>query len=128
MFRKITSVLVVQDIEPVLPFWEAIGFRKTVEVPHGNRLGFVILEGDGVQLMYQTIDSVRDDEKGVLDGPRPIEAGALFIEVEDVDALSKRIPPGTGVIVQRRTTFYGATETIVRDPAGNVVTFAQMQK
>ena len=28
-------------------------------------------------------------------------------------------------VVPRRTTFYGADELIVKEPAGNVVTFAQ---
>ncbi|HUP61024.1 MAG TPA: hypothetical protein VNA69_11450 [Thermoanaerobaculia bacterium] len=40
---KITPVLIVPAIEPVLPLWESIGFTRTAEVPHGDRLGFVIL-------------------------------------------------------------------------------------
>ena len=126
MFKKITPVLVVHAIEPILPFWKSLGFEVTVEVPQGDALGFVILSADGVELMYQTVDSIREDEKSVLAG-RPIEASALFVEVADVEAVASRIPPGTDVLVARRKTFYGATETIVRDPAGNVVTLAQMQ-
>lgn len=126
MFKKLTPVLVVDTIEPVLGFWTALGFKATVEVPDGDRLGFVILESGGVQVMYQTVDSVRADEKLVLEGPRPLGATALFLEVADLDAVVRRLSAGTDVVTERRTTFYGATETIVRDPAGNVVTFAQM--
>ena len=126
MFKKLTPVLVVEAIEPLLPFWSAVGFQKTVEVPHGDRLGFVILNADSVELMYQTTDSVRADEAGVLEGPRQLGAGAVFIEVDNLDEVAKRIPRGTDIIVQRRKTFYGSTEMIVRDPAGNAVTFAQM--
>jgi hypothetical protein len=32
---------------------------------------------------------------------------------------------GVEPVIPRRTTFYGADELIVREPAGNVVTFAQ---
>jgi hypothetical protein len=33
---------------------------------------------------------------------------------------------GTDIVNARRQTFYGSTETIFRDGAGNVVTLAQM--
>ena len=47
--KKLTPVLFVEKIEPVLPFWmQHLGFIKTVEVPDGDRLGFVILQQGGV--------------------------------------------------------------------------------
>ena len=106
---KITPVLVVPSIEPVLPLWEA--------------LGFVILDREGVEVMYQTEESVRADEPRVLE--RGAGPGMLFIQVENLDATVARLPPGTDVFVERRTTFYGATETFLRDAAGNVIVFAQ---
>jgi hypothetical protein len=43
--KRITPVLFVKEIEPVLPFWvERLGFTKTIEVPHGNKIGFVALQ------------------------------------------------------------------------------------
>jgi len=40
--KRITAVLLVKEIEPVIPFWvDRLGFTKTIEVPDGNRLGFV---------------------------------------------------------------------------------------
>ena len=57
--NRLTPVLMVEAIEPCLPFWvDRLGFSKTVEVPHGDRLGFAILVRDGVELMYQTRASV----------------------------------------------------------------------
>lgn len=41
-----------------------------------------------------------------------------------VDAIERTIPDAERVI-SGRTTFYGADELIVREPCGNVVTFAQ---
>ena len=52
MINKVTPVLVVDAIEPVLPLWDALGFARTAEVPHGAGLGFVILSADGVEVMY----------------------------------------------------------------------------
>ena len=60
---KITAVLIVEEIEKSLEFWvDRMGFTKTVEVPEGDRVGFVILVRDGAELMMQTLASVRKDE------------------------------------------------------------------
>lgn len=125
---KITPVLIVPEIEPVLPLWEALGFTRTAEVPHGERLGFVILAGDGAEVMYQTIDSVRADEPKSLEGPRPLAASGLFVEVANLAETVARLPAGTDVFVARRETPYGATETILRDAAGNVIVLAEFAR
>jgi hypothetical protein len=125
MIKKITPIFIVDRIEPLLPLWDALGFARTAEVPHEDALGFVILARDGVELMYQTFDSVRGDEVKVLDGSRAIGASAVFIEVDDLDALKAQLPGSTDIIAESRQTFYGSTETIIRDGAGNVITFAQ---
>ena len=122
---KITPVLIVDAIEPLLPLWEAIGFNRTAEVPHGDRLGFVILAAEGAEVMYQSVESVRADEPRALEGRG---ASALFVEVADLDALAAKLPKGTNIIVPRRTTPYGATETFIRDAAGNTIIFAQFAK
>jgi hypothetical protein len=124
---KITPVLVVPSIEPVLPLWDALGFARITEVPHGDKLGFVILARDGAEVMYQTIDSVRADEPKALEGAGAPRA-SLFIEVPNLDEVVARLPAGTDIFVERRTTPYGATETFIRDAAGNVVAFAQFAK
>lgn len=123
MMKKLTPVLIVDAIEPVLPFWTALGFQKTAEVPEGDRLGFVILASDAVELMYQSRASVEHDEPRVLQSP--IGASGVFIEVDDLDAVTAKFPADTDVIVARRTTPYGSTEAIVRDAAGNPIVFAQ---
>jgi uncharacterized glyoxalase superfamily protein PhnB len=125
MIKKVTPVLIVDRIEPLLPLWDALGFARAAEVPQGDALGFVILTRDGVEIMYQTFDSVRGDEAKVLDGARAIGASAVFIEVDDREAIAALIPTGTEIIVPSRETFYGSTETVIRDGAGNVITFAQ---
>jgi hypothetical protein len=125
MIKKATPVLIVDRIEPLLPLWHALGFARTAEVPHGDVLGFVILSRDGVEVMYQTFDSVRGDEAKVLEGSRAIGAAAVFIEVDDLEGIAAQVPGGTDVLVARRQTFYGSTEMVIRDAAGNVVTFAQ---
>lgn len=118
MVRKLTPVVIVEAIEPALPTWEGLGLRRVAEVPHGDRLGFVILAGDGVELMLQTRASAREDL-----GFEP-PAVALYAEVGSVeDAGAAAV--GAATLIARRTTPYGATERWVRDPAGVVVGLAE---
>ncbi len=121
--KKLTPILFVEAIEPVLPFWmDRLGFEKTSEVSEGDRLGFVILRRGGVEIMYQTRESVANDVPPL--ASQPLGGSMLFVKVEDLDAVERALEE-VEPVVPRRKTFYGADELIVREPAGNVVTFAQ---
>ena len=59
MLKKMTPVLYVEAIEPCLDLWvNRLGFAKTVEVPEGDKLGFVILNQGPIEIMYQSRASV----------------------------------------------------------------------
>jgi uncharacterized glyoxalase superfamily protein PhnB len=121
--KKLTPVLYVEKIEPALPFWvDRLGFTKTIEVPEGDRLGFVALQHGSVEIMYQTRASVQNDVPAL--ATSPMGGSFLFIEVEDLDAVERALA-GVEPVIPRRKTFYGADELIVREPGGHVVTFAQ---
>jgi len=121
---KITAVLIVEEIEKSLAFWvDRMGFAKTVEVPEGERLGFVILARDGAELMMQTIASVlKDEPKFAPDGVQTKGCG-LFIEVEDFEDVKRRLE-GYPVTMAERVTFYGMREIGVAEPNGHTVVFA----
>ena len=120
--KSLTPVVYVEEIEPVLEFWTKLGFEVTVEVPEGDRLGFVILTSGTVEVMYQTRASVEGDVPSLAD--TPMGGNLLFIQVDDLDAVEAAVE-GAEVTFPRRTTFYGAEEIGVREPGGNAVTFAQ---
>jgi uncharacterized glyoxalase superfamily protein PhnB len=120
---KITPVLAVDRIELSLPFWvERMGFEKTVEVPDGDRLGFVILTRNGSELMLQTAESILKDEPKFAPSNTPARA-SLFIEVDDFADTTKRLS-GYPIAMPERTTFYGMREIGVFEPSGHVVIFA----
>jgi uncharacterized glyoxalase superfamily protein PhnB len=121
--RKISPVLVVHDVEPCAQFWERIGFTRTAQVPHGDALGFVIVERDGLEVMYQSLVSVRDDNAASADA-LCVGGSCLFVEVDDLDEAT-RATDGAEIVVPRRTTFYGMHEFGVKDPGGHVIVFAQ---
>jgi uncharacterized glyoxalase superfamily protein PhnB len=123
--KKITPVLYANSLEPCVEFWiKRFGFQKTVEVPDEGHLGFVILQKDNVELMYQSFASARKDAPQVA---KNIEGGRtfLYVEVEKLEPVMAATK-GADVVVPLRTTFYGAREIGVKDPAGHVIVFAEM--
>ena len=120
--KKLTPVLVVDAIEPQLEFWcKRLGFQAVAEVPHGDALGFVILQQGPVELMLQSRASVAEDNPAAAQRASHV---ALFLEVEDLDSIRARLA-GLTLVFDNRSTFYGSRETCVHDPADNVVVFAQ---
>lgn len=120
---KITPVLIVESIEKSLPFWiDRVGFTKTVEVPEGNGLGFVILVRNGAEIMLQTLESVRNDVPQLAPKSFSHDVG-LFIEIEDFDDIVKRLS-GYPIALPERMTAYGTREIGVREPNGHTVIFA----
>lgn len=128
--KKATPIIAVDEIEPCLPFWtDTLEFEVTVTVPHGDAIGFAMLNKGAVELMYQSRASIADDleASGAPEGLADEMAGStttLFVEVDDLDEVIAAIDGQADVIVPRRTTFYGMDEVFVRAPCGTVVGFA----
>ena len=123
--KRITPVLLVKEIEPLVPFWvERLGFTKTVEVPDGNRLAFVAFQKGSTEVMYQTYASVEKD------APKEVSSTAgkgptyLYMEVDNLDAVLAAMKDAH-VVMPVRTAFYGMKEFTVEDPGGHFITFSQ---
>jgi hypothetical protein len=132
ILRKATPVLVVERIEPVIPFWKKLGVMPATEVPDtaakDGRLAFVILAAEGIEIMYQTTASIEAD---LLKSAAVKEAfctgrqqTTLYVEVTQLEDVESRLRDER-LIMPRRTTFYGAIEVGYADPAGNIVVFAE---
>jgi len=122
--KKTVPILCVENIEQSLPFWtDILGYKKTVEVPHQGKIGFTILVKNESEIMLQTHASVTDDLPEVAKRIRP---GSIFL-YSDVDSIEETIAALKTVkpLVPLRTTFYGAKEIFVIDPAGNILGFSE---
>ena len=122
--KKITAILFAEELDPCISFWiDRLGFQKTVEVPEKNKIGFAILEKNGLELMYQSFASAQKDNaatgEAVRKGP-----SFLYIEVADLNA-ALEATKGTEIVMPVRTTFYHAREFGIKDPAGHYLIFAQ---
>jgi len=119
---KVTPVRIVDRIEPCLPFWcDQLGYAKRAEVPHEGTLGFVLLESDAGELMLQTRASLAAD---IAEVAKLEPHTVLFVEVRSL-AEARAATRGARVLVEERTTFYGMRESVVVDPGGTVVVFAE---
>jgi len=123
--KKITAVLLVNEIEPILPFWiDRLGFTKTIEVPSGTKLGFVAFQKGSVELMYQTYSSVEHDAPPAMAAAARKGPTYLYLEVDNLDAVLGAMKDVSKVMPER-TAFYGMREFAVQDPSGHFITFAQ---
>jgi hypothetical protein len=121
--KRISPVLFVKEIEPVLPFWvEKLGFTKTIEVPQGNKIGFAALQRGSTEVMYQSHASVAEDMPLLAE----IRKGPtfLYIEVDNLDAVLNALK-NSKIVQPERTAFYGMREVGFQEPGGHNVTFAQ---
>ncbi|MEO7036460.1 MAG: hypothetical protein ABI548_21125 [Polyangiaceae bacterium] len=105
---KLTTLLVVDAIEPCLNTWQALGYTITVRVPEEGPLGFTILSGPAGELMLQTRASLAEDMPAV---HAKLPSHLLYGDVASLESAAKAVlAGGATVLVARRKTFYGAHE------------------
>lgn len=130
MILQSTPVLIVKDIPASEHFFAKLGFKRTVEVPHGDGLGFVIMtqagEGGGDGGLGVMLETAAAAAAGSGLAEKMFQSGAhLFMSVADLNAAERALGEFE-VFMPRRDTFYGATEIGWREPGGNHITIAQM--
>ena len=123
---RATPVLFVDAVEPTRDFFTKVGFTVLFDVPEGDRLGFVGLEKDGVQVMVETRGNANEGD-AVREITRTSRGAVVFIEVDNLEAVITALATEKA-IVERHTTFYGADEISFMEPGGNVVTFARFDR
>ncbi len=122
--KKITPILFAQEIEPCIEFWtKCAGFQNTIEVPEGDKLGFALLQKDGLELMYQSFASVEKDIAAIHEAAQKGPT-FLYMEVENIQSALDAVR-GVELAMPMRDTFYGSREFGVKDPAGHYIIFAQ---
>jgi uncharacterized glyoxalase superfamily protein PhnB len=123
--KRITPVLLVNEIEPILTFWiDRLGFTKAIEVPEGGKIGFVAFQKGSVEVMYQTYASVEKDAPPAMAAAARKGSTYLYLEVDNLDAVLAAMKDVKKVMPER-TAFYGMREFAVQDSAGHFITFAQ---
>ncbi len=122
--NQATPIFYVDAIESALPFWTALGWKKEVEMPFGGKIGFVILKYENRELMLQTKACLADD---LPQATALAPTHSLYLDVASLADAKKSITGGR-VLVEDRSTPYGAREHWVVDPTGVLIGFAEMKR
>ena len=135
MFHKITTNLMVANVNEALDFYERVlGFSLVMGVPEGSQqivttregdapLDFAIIKRDEVELMLQSQQSLLEELPEFK--KRPVGgAVTLYIQVANARDLYERIKDKVTVLKDLHTAFYGAEEFYIHDCNGYVLTFA----
>ena len=123
---RATPVLFVDAVEPTRDFFTKLGFTVLFDVPDGDRLGFVGLEKDGVQVMVETRGN-KNEGDAIREITRNSRGSVVFIEVDNLDAAITALATEKS-IVERHTTFYGADAISFMEPGGHIVTLARFDR
>jgi len=113
----------VDSIEPVVPFWEALGFIATNPNRVDGKLTFIGFAKEGHSIHYQTLARLERDIPGateMLTGGTSL----LYLAVDDLDAIITALGDAE-VVIPRRTTRWGADEIYVKEPGGHLIGFAK---
>lgn len=120
-FTKITPVLLTEDVDACVRFWSRLGIEATMTFPFGEKTGFAALATGDVELMYQSVAmSSAQDPKAI----ERVERAIVYLEVSSLAEIEARLGDAE-VVVPVRETGHGTREMYVRDPAGNLIGFAE---
>jgi catechol 2,3-dioxygenase-like lactoylglutathione lyase family enzyme len=120
-FRRLSSVLLVDRIEPCLEFWvDRLGFEIRLKIDGEDHIEFVALGHGDAEIMYRTRDSVNQESPGLVDGDAHQPWVVIYLEVDDLDNLLPRLD-GIEVIVPLRETILGTREIFFREPSGRIL-------
>jgi catechol 2,3-dioxygenase-like lactoylglutathione lyase family enzyme len=107
----------VHDVDAVLPFYAALGFREV------DRWGppFAIVERDGLALWLAGPGT--SAQRPMPDGARPVPGGwnRLVIEVDDLDATIAKLRAAGARFRNEPIAGPGGRQVLAEDPSGNPV-------
>ena len=118
---KITPILLGTDLQACADFWKDFGFEVAISVPFDEKLAFISLQRGPMEIMYQSFAFSEATNPVGIEG---VHRSILYLETPSLDDI---IPVASKyeIAIAEHTTPHGSREIYVRDPAGNLIGFAQ---
>ena len=122
--EHVAPILVADEIEAVLPFWQALGFEAVNALESEGKLYFVIIVKDGFAIHYQTTAYI---EEQIPETTEILSRGKalLYINVDNLDTVVAALGDAE-VVIPRRRTPWNTDEIYVKEPGGNIIAFAKL--
>lgn len=120
---KITPILLAEDLEACVKFWNDFGFKTDIMVPFEDKLAFVSLKSGSMEIMYQSFAFSNAANPVGIEG---VNRSILYLETNALNKIVK-IAEQYDVVIPEHTTSHGSREIYIRDPAGNLIGFSEPQ-
>jgi uncharacterized glyoxalase superfamily protein PhnB len=122
--ERLVPNIFVSDMKETIAFYETIGFKITMSVPeHGEEFVWVNMVNGGVTLMFQTLESLKNDLPEI--SRKNGGSLLLYINLKNIQHFFDDIKGKVTLLTGLEKTFYGATEFSIKDNNGYVLTFAE---
>ena len=117
MTETVAPMIHVPDVRATLDWYRNIGFEVTDTCDDGGEgLSFAILSFGASRVMFNSGGQPSSQRRREVD---------LYIDVDNVEDVSRRLEDRVEVVKGVHETFYGMREFIVRDLNGFWITFGQ---
>jgi uncharacterized glyoxalase superfamily protein PhnB len=121
--ESLSPNIYVQDVAATIEFYQILGFKPVMTVPeNGEQPVWVMMQNGHVTIMFESFKNI----EGRLPEISRTNGGSLllYIKVKDIRGFFAAIKDKVTVLSELEKTFYGATEFVVKDCNGYVLTFA----
>lgn len=126
MLKKLTPNLIVDDVNATIKWYQDVlgCFEVVVTDPDKGKLNWALMSCEDVEIMFQSKDSIAKSVKGLANSGNGGNV-VIYIELEYLKGLRKRIKDKVRVIKDIHTTTYGIQEFAIRDCNGFILVFAE---
>ncbi|SEW14921.1 Uncharacterized conserved protein PhnB, glyoxalase superfamily [Chitinophaga sp. YR573] len=122
--ESLSPNIYVHDMNSTIAFYQILGFSPVMTVPeNGENPVWAMLKNGNVSLMFESFKNI----EGRLPEINRTDGGSLllYINVKDIKGFFESIKDKVTVLSGLEKTFYGATEFVIKDCNGYVLTFAE---
>ncbi|MGZ3885166.1 MAG: VOC family protein [Bacteroidia bacterium] len=122
--ENLTPNIFISDMARTIEFYKELGFKVTMNVPDQAPFIWVNMSCGSVSFMFQTWDSL-GQELPALSRSKGSGPVLYYISIKSIRAYFEMVKNKATVLKGLEKTFYGATEFVISDPDGNILTFAE---
>lgn len=125
MTSTATVNLMVKDMEATLALYrDLLGFEVMMTQPENAPWDWAMVSRGGANLMFQTVQSLKEEDYFIMDNPQTGGTFTIFIVIPDAEALYRTVEGKVTIVKPLAKAFYGFVEFSIRDNNGYLLTFA----
>ena len=122
--ESLSPNLYVHDVKGTIEFYGILGFKPVMTVPeNGEEPVWAMLKNGNVTLMLESYKSIEGRLPEI--SRQPGGSLLLYVNVKGIREFFEQIKDRVTILGGLETTFYGATEFVIKDCNGFVLTFAE---